>query len=114
MPSPVYRRIYDVVKRIPKGKVSTYGQIATLTQCSGPRQVGYALHGTPKGESIPWHRVINSQGRISLPKGSESHDIQRLLLESEGIVIDETGKVSLKKFQWKPSVRKNNPPRAAE
>jgi methylated-DNA-protein-cysteine methyltransferase-like protein len=100
MGSSTYKRIYDVVKRIPKGRVATYGQIAKISQASGPRQTGYALHALPEGYHLPWHRVINSKGEISLPAGSESHEIQRTLLESEGVEFGKTGRVSLAKYQW--------------
>jgi len=96
----MYERIYEVVRHIPKGKVATYGQIAALSQCSGPRQVGYALHASPEGTGIPWHRVINAKGEISLPIHSPSALTQRSLLELEGIAFSDFGRVSLKRFRW--------------
>lgn len=104
-PTP-HQFFYAVVKRIPKGKVATYGQIAALAgmpRCA--RQAGYALAGTPVDVKIPWHRVINAQGRISLRLrhwDSGSDDLQKILLEAEGVVFDSTGKVNLKRFQWQP------------
>jgi len=100
--SATYHRIYSVVAKIPKGSVATYGQIAAMAGCSGPRQVGYALHALPNHSHVPWHRVINTKGLISLPPGSDSAEIQRTLLEAEGIRFDPTGKMSLKQYRWKP------------
>ncbi|MFC1887780.1 MGMT family protein [Candidatus Cloacimonadota bacterium] len=98
--SETYQRIYDTVKLIPRGKVATYGQIADLA--GYPRQarmVGYALHSTPEDVKIPWHRVINSQGRISL-RGSGWGGIQKELLVQEGIVFSGEDKISLAKYRW--------------
>lgn len=100
--STVYERIYAAVRKIPKGRVATYGVIAKVSRCSGPRQVGYALHAIPDDRgNIPWHRVINAQGKISLPKGTESHEMQRQMLEGEGVVFEQ-GKIHLKTYLWKP------------
>ena len=80
--SPTYRRIYAVVARIPKGCVATYGQIAKLAGLGRhARQVGYALHATPEDVVIPWHRVINAQGEVSLRKMPGCDRYQRALLE---------------------------------
>jgi methylated-DNA-protein-cysteine methyltransferase related protein len=95
-----YERIWQFVKKIPRGKVATYGQIARLAGIEGhARFVGYALHGLPQNAGIPWHRVINSQGRISL-SGLSARRQQRLL-ESEKIAFSPAGKIDLKQFQWK-------------
>ena len=97
-----YAKIYAVVRKIPRGKVATYGLIAKLSKCSGPRQVGYALHALPDSQrDVPWQRVVNSQGKISLPVGSEAHEIQRAILEGEGIVF-HSDKIHLKAYLWKP------------
>jgi methylated-DNA-protein-cysteine methyltransferase related protein len=96
-----YDRIYKVVRRVPRGRVATYGQIAELAQASGPRQVGYALHSLPEGHDLPWHRVINARGEISLDAGLGGGGLQRALLEAEKIVFDKKGRVDLKKYQWK-------------
>jgi methylated-DNA-protein-cysteine methyltransferase related protein len=101
-PTP-YTRIYHVVKRIPRGRVATYGQIATLAGLDGhARQVGYALHSLPSDVNIPWHRVINAKGEVSARSASDSHELQRMLLEEEGVEFSLDGKVSLTKFGWKP------------
>lgn len=103
-----YSRIYAVVKKIPRGRVATYGQIAALAGMPRhARQAGYALAATPEGMKIPWHRVINAQGRISLRLrqwDSGSDDYQRILLEAEGVVFDRSGRVDLKCFRWQPTL----------
>ena len=99
----IHARIYAVVKRIPKGRVATYGQVASLAGISGhARLVGYALSVLPQGSHVPWHRVINAKGRISMRSEPGWEDHQRLLLEAEGVLFDVDGKVSLTRFRWKP------------
>ena len=98
-----YQRIYAVVRRIPRGRVATYGQVAALAGLDGhARQAGYALHALPPASVVPWHRVINAQGAISVrgPGGDGLH--QRLLLEAEGIEFDARGRIRLSRFQWRP------------
>ena len=108
MVSSTYERIYAVVKRIPRGRVATYGQIACLAGLStGARQVGYALYALPVGYNIPWHRVINAQGKVSVRSGSDYDELQRVLLEAEGVVFDERNRVSLKRFRWEPRARRH-------
>lgn len=103
----VYERVWAAVKRIPRGRVATYGQIAALIgmpRCA--RQAGYALAAIPENMKIPWHRVINAQGCISIRLkywNSGSDDLQRILLEAEGVIFDERGRVDLKRFRWLPS-----------
>jgi len=93
--------IRNVIARIPRGRVATYGQIARLAGLKGQaRLVGYALHATPAESSIPWHRVLNAQGAIST-RGT-SAERQRKLLLREGVRFDARGRVSLEKFQWRP------------
>ena len=98
-----YQRIYAAVRRIPRGRVSTYGTIARVAGLAGQaRQVGYALSALPTGTSVPWHRVINAQGRLSLERSASGAGItQRLRLVREGIVVDAGGRVSLEKFGWR-------------
>ncbi|HEX3578280.1 MAG TPA: methylated-DNA--[protein]-cysteine S-methyltransferase [Thermoanaerobaculia bacterium] len=106
-----YSRIYKTVKRIPRGRVATYVQIATLAGLDGhARQVGYALHSLPDEIHIPWHRVINAKGEISPRSAGDSHELQRMLLEEEGVVFSLDGKVSLAQFGWKDR-RTNHPER---
>jgi methylated-DNA-protein-cysteine methyltransferase-like protein len=95
-------RIYAVVKRIPRGRVATYGQVATLAGLDGhARQVGYALHDLPARSNLPWHRVINARGEISPRSAGDSHELQRMLLEAEGVVFSMDGRVALKEYRWK-------------
>jgi methylated-DNA-protein-cysteine methyltransferase-like protein len=100
---PQRKRIYDTVKRIPRGRVATYGQIAALAGLRGhARQVGYALHALPERSGVPWHRVINAQGRISLPALDDGALVQRKLLEKEGVRFSRAGIIDLERFGWKP------------
>jgi methylated-DNA-protein-cysteine methyltransferase related protein len=100
--SRTYERIYQAVRRIPRGRVSTYGDIAERAGLEGrARQVGYALHALPSGSGIPWHRVVNAKGVISLRSGSDSHELQRMLLEAEGIEFDLKGRIDLKRYRAK-------------
>jgi methylated-DNA-protein-cysteine methyltransferase related protein len=101
-----YQRVYDLVRRIPAGRVMTYGQIAVLLRKpTAARAVGYALHSTPAGQAIPWQRVINAQGKIS-PRsaGDKLHEppVQRLLLEAEGIEFTAQGAIDLSRYLWEP------------
>ena len=106
-----FATVWEIVLEIPVGKVSSYGQIASMIppdadmaparmQRLAPRWVGTALRKTPRGKSIPWHRVINSRGLISFPAGSPQADEQRRLLEMEGVEFDSRGRVNLRRFAW--------------
>jgi methylated-DNA-protein-cysteine methyltransferase related protein len=97
-------RIYAQVRKIPRGTVATYGQIARLAGLEGQaRQVGYAMAAVPSSSTIPWHRVINAQGRVSMRReGPGGSIIQQQLLEREGVEFDGGGRVSLARFGWKP------------
>lgn len=106
MPAPNYLAIYKVVKKIPRGRVATYGQIAALAcMPRAARQVGYALRATPDNVKIPWHRVVNAQGRVSMRLKdwqSGGDDLQKILLEAEDIEFNDTGKLDLKRYRWEP------------
>lgn len=107
MSSDAYKRIYAAVKKVPRGKVATYGQIAALAGMPRhARQVGYALHSLPAGSKLPWHRIINSQGKISLRGLDGSDDWQRILLEEEGVEFGVSSRINLKKHQWQPPEKK--------
>ena len=96
-----YDRVYAVVRRVPRGRVATYGQVARLAGLpNGARQAGYALHALRPHTAVPWHRVLNAAGRISLGDLAGSVT-QRLLLEREGIRFDASGRVDLERYQWK-------------
>jgi methylated-DNA-protein-cysteine methyltransferase-like protein len=97
-----WERIYRLVRRIPEGKVMTYGQIATLLESRfSPRAVGWAMHGCPEG--VPWHRVVNASGGCStdrLPNIPEG--LQRAMLEAEGVEFRDNGTLDLKRYRWSP------------
>jgi len=106
-----FETVWDIVRQIPEGKVSTYGQIASMIPPTNytdpdqmkrlaPRWVGTAMRKTPKGQSIPWQRVINSQGKISFPAGSAQAEEQERLLEMEGVEFDKKGKVNFAVVGW--------------
>lgn len=103
VPSELYRAIYSVVRRIPRGRVATYGQVAELAGIARhARQVGYALHALEWGSSVPWHRVLNARGEISMRKAPGGDSVQRQLLEREGVVFDAAGRVNLATTRWRP------------
>ena len=102
MASETYKKIYRAVRRIPRGRVATYGQIAELAGLEGhARQVGYALNVLPSRSKVPWHRVINAKGEISRRSGGDSHELQRHMLEHEGVKFDRTGRVDLARHRWR-------------
>lgn len=93
------------LKRIPKGKVATYGQIAELAGSPrGARQVVRILHSSSERDNLPWHRVINSQGHIALKRG-QGFELQQALLESEDVFVEASGHIDLKRYQWRPRAR---------
>ena len=97
-----YERIYAIVRRIPAGKVATYGQIARLAGLAGhARQVGYALNALSDGADVPWHRVINAKGEVSKRANPDDEKLQREFLEDEGIEFDEHARASLSHYQWR-------------
>jgi len=107
----VFRRVYDLVSRIPKGRVMTYGQIATLIESRlSPRAVGWAMHGCQP--DVPWHRVVNASGGTStdrlpdMPPG-----LQRALLEAEGVAFRLNGTVDLQCYRWVPPFSRAPRPR---
>mgnify|MGYP003729355177 CR=1 FL=1 len=104
-----FATVWEIVRQIPEGRVSTYGQIASMIPSPegidpetdrrlSPRWVGSAMNACP--DDVPWQRVINSQGKISLPAGSSSADHQRALLAMEGVEFDEQGRVDFDRFGW--------------
>ena len=108
--------VWDTVRKIPFGQVATYGQIAGLIQppddvkeqtyrAFGARWVGSAMAACPA--DVPWHRVINAQGKVSL-RSSSGAAAQRQLLESEGILFNERGRINLKQYQW-DGIEQQNP-----
>jgi len=106
-PESTYDRIYAVVRKIPRGKVSTYGRVAEIAGLGrAARQVGYAMAALPDHTTVPWHRVVNAQGRISLRRGTGGDLEQHFRLEAEGVVFDVSGRISLERFGWSGPRRK--------
>lgn len=92
-----FERVYGLVRRIPPGSVATYGQIAVmLGSPRGARAVGWALRALPAGSGVPWHRVLNARGQISLQPPHH----QRALLEEEGVPFEEDGRIDLARYGW--------------
>ncbi len=102
MPDP-HARIHAVVRRIPRGRVATYGQVAAIAGLGAqPRLVGYALAALPEDSSVPWHRVVNAQGRVSVRAEPGADRLQRARLEQEGIRFDPRGRLDLERVRWRP------------
>ncbi len=104
MTNSTYERIYAIVRRIPVGRVSTYGRIAAAAGASGPRQAGYALHSLRGGTGVPWHRVVNAMGSISV-RGTAAIT-QQLKLHAEGVEFGAGGRIDLARFGWTPGSRR--------
>jgi methylated-DNA-protein-cysteine methyltransferase related protein len=96
----MYDRIYAAVRMIPCGMVTTYGQIARIAGRCSARNVGYAMSSVPPGSDVPWHRVINARGRVSVRSDGEPCTAQRQILESEGVAFSKSGAVDLERFGW--------------
>ncbi len=97
----VFKQIYDVVCQIPKGKVSTYGAVARLAgNPHWARVVGYALHNNPAPGLIPCHRVVNREGRPAKTFAFGGDEVQRQMLEAEGVVFEPDGHINLSKYGW--------------
>jgi methylated-DNA-protein-cysteine methyltransferase-like protein len=105
-PDRHYReRVYTIVRKIPRGRVMTYGEIAyVLGEGYTPRTVGFVMHGA--GDNTPWHRVINSQGRCSTGNQVLPSDKQQRMLEAEGVRFDEKGRCDLEIYLWHPDQKK--------
>ena len=107
--SAIFTRLIAVVRRIPRGRVASYGQVAALAGLPRyARHVGYALHALPEATPVPWHRVVNARGGISLRPWGGGAETQALRLAAEGIEFDARGRVPHERF-WRPGTR----PRAA-
>ena len=95
------QRVINLIKDVPAGKVATYGQIATYAgNPRASRQVAWILHSSSRKANLPWHRIINSKGRISLPRNS-GYELQKELLENEGVVFSKNDKIDFEQFLWK-------------
>ena len=95
----LFPRIYEIVRQVPRGRVASYGQIAQIVGAGcDARMVGYAMAAIPEGSNVPWQRIVNREGKISLPgRGGE---IQRMRLEAEGVIFDARGRIDMKRFGW--------------
>ena len=100
--APLYERIYEMVRRIPKGQVTTYGRIAELVGGCTARMVGYAMAALKRGTipDVPWQRVINAKGRISIHGDGIGNAMQRVILEQESVIFDENDRVDFSRFGW--------------
>lgn len=104
----VFKKIYAVVSKIPEGKVATYGQVAALAgNPRWSRVVGYALHSNPAPGIIPCHRVVNREGKTAPSFAFGGEDIQKSLLQNEGIIFGSDGCIDLKIYGWKPEFKGN-------
>lgn len=102
-----WQSVYRVVRRIPAGRVATYGQVAALAGMPGAaRQVGWALSALDGDPDVPWQRVINAMGKISTRASPEIEGLQRSMLETEGVDFDPRGRVDLSRFAWRPEGRR--------
>lgn len=98
------QRVYALVRQIPRGRVATYGQLAALAgRPRAARQVGQALAALDASSDVPWHRVVNAQGRIS--RRADGDRLQRYALEDEGIVFAADAAIDLRRYQWRPVLR---------
>jgi len=98
----LYERIYDMVRRIPPGKVCTYGRIAELVGGCTARMVGYAMAALKRSRvpDVPWQRVINAKGKVSVHGDGFGNAMQRIKLEEEGVVFDEKDRIDFSRFGW--------------
>lgn len=114
-PDPQYRElVYEIVRRIPRGRVMTYGQIAyILGKGYTPRTVGFVMHSANESK-IPWQRVINSQGRCSTGRIVLPSDMQQRMLGREGVKFDASGRCDLEVFLWHPDQEKVEKAKAAK
>jgi methylated-DNA-protein-cysteine methyltransferase-like protein len=100
----LYEMIYAVVRQVPSGRVTTYGQVSKLVPGVTARMVGYAMAATPYGSGIPWQRVINAQGKISPHGEGFGTAMQHQLLVEEGVIFDSAGRIDLARFGWPDGV----------
>ena len=100
--APFTERVIIVIRAVPRGRVATYGQVAALAGGpTGARQVARILHSLSSPKGLPWHRIINACGGISLPKGAGLEE-QRRRLRSEGVTVSAAGNVNLSRWRWEP------------
>lgn len=108
VPPDTHLRILDMIRRIPRGHVCTYGRIAALAGLAGRgRLVGCVLAENPLAEGVPWHRVVNASGRIS-ERGGSGPARQRRLLMDEGVEVDARGRIDLRIYMWNPTLSRRS------
>jgi methylated-DNA-protein-cysteine methyltransferase-like protein len=97
-----YDRFYEVTRQVPGGRVTTYGSVAREAGLAGrARQVGYAMAALSDAHDVPWHRVVNARGEVSKRTGGSAfEEIQRVMLEAEGVVFDARGRIDLERYGW--------------
>jgi methylated-DNA-protein-cysteine methyltransferase-like protein len=106
VPPESHRRIRRVVERIPRGRVATYGQVAMHAGYPrAPRLAGQAMASLPADSEVPWHRVVNARGAVSSRGEPVAEDLQRIMLEDEGVEIGAGGRIDLDRFGWDPEPR---------
>ena len=106
------KTVMQNIKSVPTGRVATYKQIAELSgKPQASRGVSWILHSCATAYKLPWHRIINAQGKISFERNTHNYRKQKRLLEAEGVIFDQSGQLNLKKFQWKkkPAAHKTGP-----
>ena len=97
---PVNERIIDVIRQVPYGQVATYGQIALIVGDCTPRMVGFCLASLDFDSDVPWQRIINYKGMVSPRSSGHGSQLQREMLQEEGVLFDRKGRVSFRKFGW--------------
>ncbi|MDD9304501.1 MAG: MGMT family protein [Desulfobacter sp.] len=103
--APFTRKVLDVIQAIPSGRVLSYGRVASLAgNPQGARQVARLLHSMSQKYDLPWHRVVNASGKISLPEG-RGYELQKALLESEGICFSRARRIDFLTYLWVPKTR---------
>jgi len=111
--TPFTREVKAAIRRIPRGRVATYGQVAALAgRERAARGVAWILHSSAEAAGLPWHRVIGGRGAISLPRG-RGFEEQKRKLAAEGVAVGRGGRIDLKRFQWEPSAGAAGRSRAA-
>lgn len=101
MTNSLYQKFYAVVRKVPRGRVATYGQVAHVAGFPRhARHVGFALRALPEGSDVPWHRIVNTRGAISARAVPGFDELQRRLLEDEGVEFSAGGRIDLRRYQW--------------
>ncbi|HSQ79226.1 MAG TPA: MGMT family protein [Candidatus Bathyarchaeia archaeon] len=101
--TPFTREVKAAIRRVPRGRVATYGQVAAMAgRERAARGVAWILHSSAEAAGLPWHRIIGGEGRISLPRGRGFEEQKRRLV-AEGVAVGRGGRIDLKRYQWEPA-----------